>query len=110
MVEETEGGGEALSDRPVEREKNKTSWKQVRRKEMKSTSKRGGGGGGVQRRSERTSDTTPAEVRRMEGVTDEQTRWMISGVGEQKHGEDELRLRGGSSPLLFCSNGSSFIH
>lgn len=106
MVEETEGGGEALSDRPVEREKNKTSWKQVRRKEMKTTSKRGGG---VQRRSERTSETTPAEVRRMEGVT-EQTRWMISGVGEQKHGEDELRLRGGSSPLLFCSNGSSFIH
>lgn len=75
---------------------------------MKSTSKRGGGGG-VQRRSERKSDTTPAEVRRMEGVTEEQTRWMISGVGEQKH-DEELRLHSGSSPLLFCSNGSSFIH
>lgn len=74
---------------------------------MKSTSKRGGGGG-VQRRSERKSDTTPAEVRRMEGVTEEQTRWMISGV-EQKH-DEELRLHSGSSPLLFCSNGSSFIH
>lgn len=76
---------------------------------MKSTSKRGGGGG-VQRRSERKSDTTPAEVRRMEGVTEEQTRWMISGVGEQKHDEELLRLHSGSSPLLFCSNGSSFIH
>lgn len=77
---------------------------------MKSTSKRGRGGGGGQRRSERKSDTTPAEVRRMEGVTEKQTRWMISGVGEYSQKHDESRLHSGSSPLFFCSNGSSFIH